>query len=166
MIEQLRIDERLIHGQVALVWSKELNTQHNIVFNDKAATDQATSVTLQMALPAGQKLLVRSMDQAEELLRNPKVGQTRIFALVTNVSDALRLVKSSRTEIKEVNLANCGRFDGSPVESKKKLTRNIMLSPEELAAAEELCEIDIPFFCQVIPDDPKVPVRKLLEAEK
>ena len=39
MIVQLRIDDRLIHGQVALVWSKELGTPGILVANDQAAVN-------------------------------------------------------------------------------------------------------------------------------
>lgn len=36
---QLRVDERLIHGQVALMWGKELNTKGILVANDHAVQD-------------------------------------------------------------------------------------------------------------------------------
>ena len=39
MITQIRVDDRLIHGQVAVVWTKELNTPLIIVANDAAAQD-------------------------------------------------------------------------------------------------------------------------------
>ena len=38
MIPSLRIDDRLIHGQIALVWSKAFGTNRIVVANDKAVT--------------------------------------------------------------------------------------------------------------------------------
>ena len=40
MIAQLRVDDRLIHGQVALVWTKELDTPGIVVANDNAANNE------------------------------------------------------------------------------------------------------------------------------
>ncbi|WP_082397839.1 PTS sugar transporter subunit IIB [Lacticaseibacillus camelliae] len=40
MIEMMRVDDRLIHGQVALLWSKELQLNRIIVANDRAAASE------------------------------------------------------------------------------------------------------------------------------
>ena len=53
MIAQIRVDDRLIHGQVALVWTKELNTNRIIVANKHAVESDALRMTLQMGTPAG-----------------------------------------------------------------------------------------------------------------
>jgi pts-sorbose: PTS system, mannose/fructose/sorbose family, IIB component len=39
-INLVRIDDRLIHGQVATVWSKEANAQRIIICSDEVAKDQ------------------------------------------------------------------------------------------------------------------------------
>ncbi len=53
MIAQLRVDDRLIHGQVALVWTKELDTPGIVVANDNAANNEMVQMTLKMATPTG-----------------------------------------------------------------------------------------------------------------
>lgn len=55
MLAQLRVDDRLIHGQVAVVWTKELNTKLIVVANDHAANDKVMQMTLKMAVPDGVK---------------------------------------------------------------------------------------------------------------
>lgn len=40
MIKELRVDDRLIHGQIALTWPKALQINHIIVANDKASKDK------------------------------------------------------------------------------------------------------------------------------
>ena len=64
MIVQVRVDDRLIHGQVALVWTKELNTTRIIVANKHAVESDALRMTLSMGTPAGQKLLVKDIPDA------------------------------------------------------------------------------------------------------
>ena len=39
MIVEIRVDDRLIHGQVALVWTKKLNAKAIVVANDHASKD-------------------------------------------------------------------------------------------------------------------------------
>ncbi len=67
MIVQIRIDDRLVHGQVALVWSKELNTTRIIVANKHAVESDALRMTLQMGTPVGQKLIVKDVPGACKL---------------------------------------------------------------------------------------------------
>ena len=51
MITQIRVDDRLIHGQVAVVWTKELNAPLLVVANDSAAQNEVTQMTLKIAVP-------------------------------------------------------------------------------------------------------------------
>lgn len=164
MIVQVRVDDRLIHGQVALVWSKELNTKHIIVANDAAVESDALRMTLQMATPAGQKLLVKTVDDAIRLAKDPRGKEMRIFALTNCMKDVLALVKGAPGCVAEVNVANVGRFDKSDPASKVQLNGTIMVNPDELAAAKELCEQGIPVFHQLIPEHGKTPIVDLIQA--
>mgnify|MGYP001527911224 FL=1 len=80
MIAQIRVDDRLIHGQVALVWTKELNTNRIIVANKHAVESDALRMTLQMGTPAGQKLLVKDVPDACRIVNDPRADSMRIFA--------------------------------------------------------------------------------------
>ena len=65
MIKMVRIDERLIHGQVAMIWTKQLGVDRIIVVNDKAANDPIMTSTLKMAAPDRAKAII--LDQ--EMIR-------------------------------------------------------------------------------------------------
>ena len=56
MIVQLRIDERLIHGQITTAWSRFLDVSRIVVASDKLAKDPLTTQTLLMSAPAGKKV--------------------------------------------------------------------------------------------------------------
>lgn len=162
MIVQLRVDDRLIHGQVALMWGKELNTKGIIVANDHAAEDATQAATLKMACPQGQKLLIRSIDDAITLANDERAQTMRIFALTDTIVDALKLVKGAPGKIESVNVANVGRFDRSDDSKKVLLTTGVTLNPNEVEAARELCTIGIPVVHQVGITDPKTKVSDLL----
>src|SRR3712207_8295438 len=88
MITQIRVDDRLIHGQVAVVWTKELNTPLLVVANDDAAKNEVMQMTLKMAVPSGMKLLIRSVDEAIKIFNDPRGKDKRMFVIVNKVSDA------------------------------------------------------------------------------
>ena len=162
MIVQLRVDDRLVHGQVRLMWGKELNTKGILVANDHAAEDKTQAATLKMACPGGQKLLIRTIEDAIKVANDPRGAEMRIFALTDNVADALALVKGAPGKIGSVNVANVGRFDRSDDSKKVLLTTGVTLNPDEVAAARELCEQGIPVIHQVGVTDAKTPVSDLL----
>lgn len=61
MIKMLRIDERLIHGQVAVVWSKALSITHIIVANDDVVNNELQITSMKMAVPDNIKFIARDV---------------------------------------------------------------------------------------------------------
>lgn len=162
MIVQIRVDDRLIHGQVTLMWGKELNTKGILVANDHAAQDATQAATLKMACPQEQKLLIRTVEDAISVANDPRGAQMRIFCLTANVEDAYRLASAATGNVEAVNVANAGRFDRSDDSKKVLLTTGVTLNPSEVEAARKLCELDLPVYHQVGVTDAKVKVSDLL----
>ena len=104
MIVQLRIDERLIHGQITTAWSRYLDVSRIVVASDKLARDPLTTQTLLMSAPAGKKVAVKTIPDAIKLLSDPRVDTVRVLIIVDNPKDAVALVKA--LPITEVNVAN------------------------------------------------------------
>ena len=51
MISLVRIDDRLIHGQVAVVWTKHLGVNRILVANDQIVNNEVQKMSLRMAAP-------------------------------------------------------------------------------------------------------------------
>ena len=64
MIKIMRVDERLIHGQIAMVWSKEMSIDGIVVANDATASDETQQMALKMAVPSGIKVIIKTVDSA------------------------------------------------------------------------------------------------------
>lgn len=69
-IVNVRIDERLIHGQVAGIWAPSLHTQRIIVINDEAAADSLQKSSLRMAAPTSMRLSVLPVESAAKNIRS------------------------------------------------------------------------------------------------
>lgn len=163
MITQIRVDDRLIHGQVAVVWTKELNSPLLVVANDEAAKNEIMQMTLKMAVPNGMKLLIRSVDEAINVFNDPRGKDKRIFVIVNSVSDANRIAQKVE-EVETVNVANAGRFDKSDPSSKKMIFPSVQLNPDELAAAHELAKLQrVNSYNQVLPSNPKLSLKDALK---
>ena len=166
MIESIRIDDRLIHGQVALVWSKELGTDRIVVANDEAATSDVMKMTLQMATPAGIKLLIKSVDDCVKVFNDPRAHALGMFVLTNTVHAALRIVQECPGEVKSVNVANVGRFDETDSSLKTQINPYIILNPKELEDLRTLSASQVETFHQVIPTNPKTGIDSLLAGVK
>ncbi|MGM0213701.1 PTS sugar transporter subunit IIB [Enterococcus sp. AZ109] len=137
MITAVRIDERLIHGQVAMTWTKTLKLDGLVVASDEAAENDIQKMTLKMAAPADVKTIIKSVDGAIQLLQNPRSQEMRLMVLVPTVKDAVKLAKAFPNEIELMNVGNAGKMT-PPSPDKKLLTKEVMLTPEEISALEEL----------------------------
>ncbi len=149
MIVQLRIDERLIHGQITTAWSRFLDVSRIVVANDRLAKDELTTQTLLMSAPAGKKVAVRGIDATIKLLSDPRIDTVRVLVIVDNPKDAVTLVKA--LGIKEVNVANYVKKK-SP--NKVKITTGVTSDAEDLAHFKELAQVAEHSFSQLIPSTP------------
>ena len=160
-IAALRVDDRLIHGQVAMTWKKQLRVQGIVVANDDAANDNTQKMALKMAVPAGIKVLIKPVDQAIRVLNDPRASKMRILVLTRTVKDALK-VRKQVGEIEFLNIGNTGRFDGIDVSEKQLLSPTIMLTDSEVQALRELVEVDPKTCMQQVPNDEKKLVKDVL----
>ncbi len=161
-ITALRVDDRLIHGQVAMTWTKQLAVQGIVVANDEAANDNTQKMALKMAVPGGIKSLIKPVDEAIRILNNPKASKMRILVLTRTVKDALK-VRQSVGEIGFLNVGNTGRFDGIDVSEKLVLTPTIMLTKTEQQALKDLVALDPKTCMQQVPNDEQKLVKDILD---
>ncbi len=161
-ITALRVDDRLIHGQVAMTWTKQLAVQGIVVANDEAANDNTQKMALKMAVPGGIKSLIKPVDEAIRILNNPKASKMRILVLTRTVKDALK-VRQSVGEIGFLNVGNTGRFDGIDVSEKLVLTPTIMLTNSEQQALRDLVALDPKTCMQQVPNDEQKLVKDVLD---
>lgn len=161
-IAALRVDDRLIHGQVAMTWTKQLKVQGIIVANDAAAEDPTQKMALKMAAPSGIKVLVKPVNEVIRVLNHPKAAHMRILVLTRTIKDAVA-IRENVGEIEFLNVGNVGRFDGIDVSEKKILTSTIMLTAQEIESLRQLAALDPKACIQQVPNDEKKLVKDMIE---
>ena len=149
-IVNVRIDERLIHGQVAGIWAPSLHTQRIIVINDEAAADSLQKSSLRMAAPTSMRLSVLPVESAAKNIRSGKYGKQRLFLVFKNPTDVLRYLKAGG-KLTHVNVGNMSYKEGS-----KDITKSIQVLEEEIDVFESIAAMDINVTAQLVPNDPVV----------
>lgn len=149
MITTLRVDERLIHGQVVTNWIRFFSLTNLIVANDAAAADEMHKGALKMACPAGVKCLITTIDKAIATLNDPRAENLRIMVITETPGDALKLVERVPS-IPEVNVGNFGNMYHADAPGKVALNANVRVEPEDLEAIRQLAK-RVPTYSQVLP---------------
>lgn len=150
-----RIDDRLIHGQVATAWSKITKATKIIVVDDAVAQDSFMEMVLKSAAPSSIKVEIFGVDDAVKALNKDDDGE-RVIVLVKTPVTVLNLVKAG-VGIKELNLGGMGARQG-----RKQLYKNISVSDEEKQSFRELMEHGVNVFMQIVPDAKQISLDKLL----
>ena len=114
-----RIDDRLIHGQVATVWSKITGCNRIMCCNDDVAKDTLRKKLLLQVTPPGLKAYVIPVEKACEAYKNPKYAPFKTLFLFTNPGDVVRAVKGG-IPFKSVNLGGMTYKEGDTLISQAR----------------------------------------------
>lgn len=155
MISLLRLDERLIHGSVAVKVAKGYPCDSILVVDDEVVNDPLSIKTLQMAsMSIGNvKTFIKNTDEALKILCDPRAESRKIIVICRKI-DALYKIACTAPCIEEINFANYGLM----LISKKKRTKyfkTLLLDEDEVALAKKVVDLGKPTFYQFTPQDPK-----------
>lgn len=153
----IRVDDRLIHGQVAAGWSRATGATHIVVANDEVAADTTQKALLKVATPTGIKSSILSVDAASELLNGTKLAKDKVIILVRGPADLLRLQKNG-LELKQVNIGNVRMADG-----RQRLSKEIAATPEEILQWKELDALGVEMTAQWVPGGPSSAFTQVLK---
>lgn len=160
MISMIRIDDRLVHGQVAVKWSKQLGVNRIVVVSDSIAKNEIQISALKMAGPAGVKVAVLSLEKALNILNDPRSEKLKILVVTNEPKYVLELLPKLN-EKPTLNMANYGRIGGS-LSDKEKITETVYLSPEDKDQVKQVFELGYDFNYQPLPDDTPQSLKSLI----
>jgi len=109
MIKHLRIDNRLIHGQVAVTWMRRINADAIAVVNDDVAKDRIQKMALPLAARDAKVLVLSHQELQDYVKEHPEES---LFVIAKYPMDALRILESG-LEVGEVNVGNAAPIAGT-----------------------------------------------------
>lgn len=141
----VRVDDRLIHGQVAVGWTRTIGASHIVVANDEVAKDNTQKMLLKMATPVGVKSTILSVDEAAALLAAEKFGNDKVLVLVRDPKSLLRLIEGG-VKFDKVNIGNVRMMDG-----RQRITKEVAATSEEVEDWKQLDQAGIKLEALWIP---------------
>ncbi|MEX6123385.1 PTS mannose transporter subunit IIAB [Providencia hangzhouensis] len=150
VIALARIDDRLIHGQVATRWTKETQVKRIIVVSDDVAKDQVRSTLLKQVAPPGVTAHVVDVAKCIRVYNNPKYAGERVMLLFTNPTDVKRIVEEG-VDVKSVNIGGMAYHDG-----KTMVTNAVSINQEDIDAFNYLNDKKIELEVRKVSSDSKV----------
>lgn len=100
----LRVDERLIHGQVVVGWGHTLHPDRIVVVDDDLAGSDWEQELYLLGLPPGVEAEFDRVDQARARIADWRDGDARILVLTRDLATMGRLVEGGALRGEEVNL--------------------------------------------------------------
>lgn len=156
MIKMTRVDHRLLHGQVAFTWIRQVGADCILIANDAVAKDELRMSVLRMAKPQGVKLVMKSVDDSIKALTSGVTDKYNLFIITESIEDAWRLCKAVPA-IRELNIGGVKVEDG-----KRQISEAVFVSDEECARICELDAAGVHVFVQMTPSERSDEAMKLI----
>ena len=149
MITLLRVDHRLLHGQVAFSWTQYVGADCILIANDNVPDDELRKTTIKLAKPPSVKLVIKNINDSIESIKSGVTDKYNLFIVVESVKDAWRIA-SAVEEIKSINLGGIKAKEGS-----KNISKAINLLPEEIEQLQQLVGKGVEVEIRQVPNDRK-----------
>jgi PTS system mannose-specific IIB component len=151
----VRIDDRLIHGQVVAGWLRALGAKRIVIVDDATARDEFLREVLTLAAPQGVPVEVLGLAD----------GAARCLELASSPEPVIVLARSPRTIVAlrqagvPIEVVDLGGMGAGP--GKRRLHKTISVGPDDLASLRLLEEMGTRVEIQIVADDRPIPFRSL-----
>lgn len=156
-IVNVRIDDRLIHGQVAAVWSLSTKATRIMVVDDQVVHDPVNKEALKMACPQQCKLSILTAAKAAANLSAGKYEGEKVF-IVAKSPKTIRDIIDHGYAIEAVNIGNMGGKQNT-----KMLKKAVSVSEEDIENFKYLADHGVKVSAQMVPTDEAIDFMKLIE---
>ena len=141
-----RIDNRLIHGQVATMWSSSVGANLLLVANDEVSTNDFRQGLMDMAAPSFAQTRYFSIEKTINIIHKASDAQ-HIAIICENPQDVLKLVEGG-VPIKKVNIGNMHMAEG-----KRQVAKAVCVDDSDVAAFRRLQELGVELEIRRVPSE-------------
>ena len=156
MIQMVRVDYRLLHGQVAFSWTQALGADAIFLVSDTVQNDPVRLEALKLAKPVGTKVVLKNTDQAIEILKSGVTDKYKVFIICETIQNAAKILPCCKTN--KLNLGNIAFEDG-----KIKLSKSIYVNKAEFDTIKNLVSNNYDVSIQMVPSDTGLKASKVLK---
>ena len=146
-IKIVRIDDRLIHGQIVQGWLKTIDVDKILIVSDEVANDEMQKILLCMAVPSSVKHVIKNIKDASYEIANEVYEKDKLMILFSNPQDIVRMIDNG-IKFQSVNIGGMHYAHG-----KKQLLTNLSVDKNDVVAFLKLIENGIELETRALPQD-------------
>lgn len=137
MIVLVRVDGRLIHGQVTVGYTRRYGADYIVIANDYLASSSFEKSLMKMAAPAGVEIDVLSIEETSNKIMEDEFEGKKALLLVKSPVDLVKLIDEG-CQFEEINVGGVIN-EGATI----KLTKEVIATKEELEAWKKLNDLGV-----------------------
>lgn len=153
----VRIDDRLIHGQIATQWLKYAHGNKVVIIDNKVPEQPIQVRILKAAAPPGVKVLIKNVAEGIEFCKKDPKPDESIVVLV-RVPEVIETLVDAGIEMKEVVLGGMGYKAG-----RKRLNKSVSANEEEIECMKRLASKGINIYYHLVPDEAPISLDRVLK---
>ncbi|MEJ8738498.1 PTS sugar transporter subunit IIB [Erysipelotrichaceae bacterium HCN-30851] len=149
MIKLIRVDYRLIHGQVAVSWVRKTGVDYLVVSDDNAASNSIMKTAMKLAQPVGIGMDILPTEKVIALTKKGRYQRKKVMVVCGNMKEAARLAIGIKDDenIDSIIIGNV-----KATEKSKSFNKAVDLNVEELESALEIVKNGVKVNLQLFPD--------------
>ena len=145
----VRVDDRLIHGQVVTQWVNVFKAQHIVVIDNNVAKDKMQKSVLKFAAPPDIKVSIFSVDKAVEAWEKNQFGTKNLFVLFRDVKQIAEL-QGKGVSFEEITIGQM-----AIINDRKQIYKQVGLSESEAQTLMDIEKTGVKLYFQMQPTDKK-----------
>lgn len=157
MIKLIRIDYRLLHGQIVVSWLNRYNVDRIIIVDDKAGSSETEKSILNIAKPQGTRLNIFTVEEA--LARKNKISELNenVAIIFGNTQSCLDFMKEFKSDLFEINYGAIPKKENS-----KEFDKAVFLTDQDISNSKELIALGYKLYSQQTPSNSSIDLNKVL----
>lgn len=156
-VQLLRIDSRLLHGQITTSWVRALQVERILVVSTSAANDPIRKLLMEQVAPLSVKVNIIPMNKMLRLMKDERFSTMKVLILVETPKDAACLLHQGLA-VTEVNVGALSYQQGHHL-----LTDSIAVNMEDVLAFQWLHQQGYAIVAQKVASDPKKDLWPIIE---
>ena len=155
-IALVRVDNRLVHGQILEAWIPFIEATCIVVVDDHVANDFFRETVIKMAVPSDVEVIITTIEDFSYHYKDRDGSNKKTIVLFSNIGDVLRAVnlgfKFVRLNIGNVYNENC----------RTHCSTSVLLGDSDLKDIEALLKAGIRMELQRVPKEKPIDIRRTL----
>lgn len=144
-----RIDNRLVHGQVGVIWTTSLGANLLVVVDDQTANEPLQQQLMEVtAKSSGADIRFFTVQKTIDIIH--KAADRQKIFIVCKTPEVVRQLVDGGVPIKDLNVGNMHFSEG-----KKQITKKVYVDDKDLEDLRYIESKGVNVFIQDTPDDTK-----------